>query len=85
VWLDLLHSGVRVQYKPMLPRVHGVPVRVALSIGLITCLVVLVLSSVLLAEAWAAGLICLVAGLFAQSVGAFVYRVLSFAKALVVR
>lgn len=84
VWLDILHEGVRVQYRQAVPQIHGVPVRLALSIGLITCLVVLALSSFFISEAWAAAVICLVFGLFAQSIGAFVYRALRFFKSLVV-
>lgn len=85
VWLDLLHTGVRVQFRPTLPRVHGVPVRVAASLGLIGCLVALVASSVFLTEPWAVGLVCLLVGLFAQSIGAFIYRALDLVKTLVVR
>jgi hypothetical protein len=47
VWLDILHEGVRVQYRQAVPQVHGVPVRLALSFGLVTCLAVLILSSFL--------------------------------------
>lgn len=84
-WLDMLHEGVKVQYRQVVPQIHGVPVRLALSVGLIACVVVLVIASFTLTEPWAAAAICMVFGLFAQSVGAFLYRSLRFIKALVVR
>ncbi len=85
VWLDLLHPGVRVQYRIIVAQVHGVPVRIALILGLISAVVAFVLSSLYLDEPWAAALVCLVVGLAAQSVGALLFRVAAFAKALVVR
>ena len=85
VWLDILHEGVQVQFRQTVPQVHGVPIRLALSIGLITCLVVLVLSGMFISEAWVAAVICMICGLFAQIIGAFIYRVFRLLKALVVR
>lgn len=85
VWLDMLHQGVRLRYRPPVPQIHGVPVRVALAIGLAACTAALALASVYLSEPWAAALVCLLVGLFAQSVGAFLYRTFLFAKALLVR
>ena len=85
VWLDMLHPGVRVKYRPMAPQIHGVPTRVAAAVGLAASVVVLALCSLAIAEPWAAAAICLLVGLFAQSVGAFIYRGYVFLKSLVVR
>jgi hypothetical protein len=85
VWLDLLHPGVRVQYRVVVAQVHGVPIRIALVLGLISAVFAFVLSSLYLAEPWAAALVCLVVGLAAQSVGALLFRAATFVKALVVR
>ena len=74
-----------VQYRPVVPQIHGVPTRTAIAIGLLACVAVLVLSSIMLSEPWAAALVCLLVGLFAQSVGAFIYRGFSMLKSLVVR
>ena len=59
--------------------------RVAVAIGLAACVAVLALVSVYLSEPWAAALVCLLMGLFAQSVGAFLYRAFLFVKTLLVR
>ena len=83
VWLDVLHSGVRARYRHLHPHVHGVPVKIAASFGLVLSLATFVLASFYLAEPWAAALICLLTGLFAQSVGAFAYRALRFLSAIV--
>jgi hypothetical protein len=85
VWLDLLHPGVRVQYRIIVPQVHGVPLRIALTLGLIAAILAFTLSSFYLTEPWAAALVCLVVGLAAQSVGALVFRTARFFKSLVVR
>ncbi len=84
-WLDMLHEGAKVQYRQVVPKVHGVPIRLAISVGIVACVAVLVIASFTLTEPWAAAAICMVFGLFAQSIGAFLYRGLRFIKALVVR
>lgn len=84
-WLDMLHEGAKVQFRQEVPQVHGVPVRLAISVGIVACVAVLVAASFILSEPWAAAAICMVFGLFAKSVGAFLYRGLLFIKALVVR
>jgi hypothetical protein len=83
IWLDMLHKGVRVQFRPLVQQIHGVPVRIALSIGFVACLTTLIITSLLITESWAAASICMVFGLFAQSVGAFIYRGLRFLKTLI--
>ena len=85
VWLDMLHEGVKVQHRLVVPQVHGVPIRLAISVGLVVCVAVLAAVSVVLTEPWAAATVSMVFGLFAQSIGAFVYRGLRLLKALVVR
>lgn len=85
IWLDMLHEGVKVQYRQVVPQVHGVPKRLAISVGLVVCVSVLAVASVAFTEPWAAAAVCMIFGLFAQSIGAFVYRGLRLLKALVVR
>lgn len=85
VWLDMLHEGAKVKYRQVVPQVHGVPIRLATSVGVVACLAVLVIASLTITEPWAAAAICVVFGLFAQSIGAFLYRGFRFIKALVVR
>lgn len=84
-WLDMLHEGAKVQFRPVVPQIHGVSVRLAISVGIVACVAVLIAVSFTVTEPWAAAAICMVFGLFAQSVGAFLYRGLRFVKALVVR
>lgn len=85
VWVDLLHQGVRIQYRQLGPQVHGAPVRAAILVGLLACVVTLVLASLYISEPWAAGLVCLVVGLIAQSIGAILYRGGLFLKSLVLQ
>lgn len=84
-WLDMLHEGAKVQYRQVVPQVHGVPIRLAISVGIVACVATLVIVSFTIAEPWAAAAISMIFGLFAQSIGAFLYRGLRFIKALVVR
>ena len=85
VWLDVLHQGVRAQFRPLVPQVHGVATRTASAVGLAISVGMLAFASLTVSEPWAAGLLCLLVGLFAQSVGAFAYRGFLFLKALVLR
>lgn len=85
VWLDMLHKGVRVRYRPLVLKVHGVPIKIAVAVGLAAAVATLALTSLFLAEPWAAGAICLLVGLVAQSIGAWLYRGYVFLKSLVIR
>lgn len=84
IWLDMLHEGVKVQERQVVQQIHGVPIRLAISVGLILCVVVFAASSIAINEPWAVGAVCMLFGLFAQSIGAFVYRCLQLIKALVI-
>jgi hypothetical protein len=74
VWVDLLHQGAQISFRPLLQQVHGVPIKIALPLGLLACLVVLVLSSIYVQQPWVAASIAMAFGLVAQSVGAGLYR-----------
>ncbi|MGR8941449.1 MAG: hypothetical protein ACU83P_07650 [Gammaproteobacteria bacterium] len=78
IWLDTLHQGVAVKYRPLENHVFGVPLRLTLPIGLIACFIVLVLSSFFISEAWIAGLVCMMVGLSGQAIGALCYRLHRF-------
>lgn len=85
VWVDMLHSGVTLRFRPSLPQIHGVPVRMALPVGLVACLAVIVLVSLSGARTWLAAAICMVAGLIAQSIGAALCRVAKFVRQIIFR
>lgn len=84
-WLDMLHEGVKVQYRQVVPQIHGVPVLLALYIGAVTCVAVLAVTSFTISEPWAAAAICMTTGLFAQSLGAVIYRCLRLVKTIISR
>lgn len=85
IWVDLLHPGAQIEFRLLTQQIHGVPVRLALPLGLLASLAVLLGVSFLLTEVWAAALISLVIGLIAQSIGAWIYRAIRFIKHLVLR
>ncbi|WPH18240.1 hypothetical protein [Variovorax paradoxus] len=74
IWAELLHPGVKLEYRNLVPVVHGVPLKIAKSLGLFAAVVVFGLASYFLAEPWTAALLCLFAGLMVQPLGALVYR-----------
>lgn len=76
VWVDTLHPGITLQYKPNIPQIHGVPVRIALPVGFSICVVIVLVLSLVGVRPWLAASISAVVGLIAQSIGAGFYRVL---------
>jgi hypothetical protein len=85
VWVDMLHSGVTLRFRPSLPQIHGVPIRMALPIGLVACLAVVVSVSLSAARTWVVAVICMVVGLIAQSIGAALYRIGKFIRQVIFR
>lgn len=79
-WVDLLHKGTQLIFREPAQEIHGVPVRLALPIGLLVCIGILLLVATFVQAPWAAGLACLLAGLFAQSLGAGLYRAARFLR-----
>jgi hypothetical protein len=79
-WVDLLHKGTQIVFREPAHEIHGVPVRLALPLGLVICTGVLLVAAFLTKPPWAAALLCLLAGLFAQSLGAFTYRAARYIK-----
>jgi hypothetical protein len=73
-WVDILHSGVGVRFRPVEQRIHGVPVRIALPVGLVASIVIAVLTILVATKVWVAAVVCLFVGFVAQSVGAALYR-----------
>lgn len=85
IWVDLLHPGAQIQFRLLTQQIHGVPVKLALPLGLLASIAVLIAVSFLLSEVWAAALIAMIVGLGAQSIGAWVYRGVRFVKQIVLR
>ena len=78
VWVDMLHPGLRIQFRPNIPHVHGVPVKTAVLVGLAASLVVLILCGIYVSNVWLAATVTLVVGIIAQLVGAYLYRLVRF-------
>jgi small basic protein len=74
VWIDALHAGVKLRFRPNQKHFLGVPVRITLPVALGVCFIVLILSSLYLSTAWIAGILCMLVGLFAQIIAAVLYR-----------
>ena len=75
VWADMQHRGVRVEFRPVGPRVHGVPLNYAMGAGLAAAVLTLAVAVGSGVPTWVAAAACLLVGLVAQSVGAGLYRV----------
>jgi len=85
VWLDMLHPGVQVVFRPNAPEILGVAVKLALPLGLLVCLVAVAAVSVFIRQVWLAAVLCVLAGLAVQTIGAFVYKAFRFIKQVVFR
>lgn len=83
VWVDIDHKGIKVEYIPPGPRIHGVPQKVAIGFGLAISAVTFIIFGAYSPDSWLTAFACIFVGLFAQSIGALVYRVLKLLKAIV--
>ena len=83
VWVDIDHKGIKVEYIPPGPRIHGVPQKVAIGFGLAISAVTFIIFGMYSPDPLLTASACIFVGLFAQSIGALVYRVLKLLKAIV--
>ncbi len=74
VWVDIAHPGVTIVFRPSLPAIHGVAVKLALPIGLLVCMATIVLVGSMVHNIWMAACLAMFVGLIAQSIGALAYR-----------
>lgn len=74
VWLDIQQEGLRAVYKETVPEVYGVPEMKAIKLGLIACLGILGTVIYFDRSSLLAATLTLVAGLFTQSIGAWIYK-----------
>jgi hypothetical protein len=84
VWAELQQAGLEAQFVPQIPLVHGVPQRFTIWLGLVACLAAVAGSTVLFTSVWTAASISCIFGLFAQGIGAVMFRALRFLKRLFV-
>lgn len=84
VWLDMNHPGVKVEFRLIVPEIHGVPVKTATLIGFFVCIATAAASISYVSSGAAIGVICLSAGLFTQSIGAYLYKLGRFLWRLIV-
>ncbi|MGZ5831478.1 MAG: hypothetical protein ACXWKJ_06815 [Telluria sp.] len=75
VWLEIQRAGLKAAFKPLVPEVHGVPLKFAISIGLAATFVVLALFMWLNLPTVVAAPIAWCMGLVATSIGAWLYRI----------
>ena len=68
------HPGVRMVFRPLVPQIHGVHVKAAVSLGVGMSLLFVLALAALKVPAWPIVLLGVLIGLFAQSIGAGVYR-----------
>ena len=78
VWLDLQHAGLRMVYRANEPMVHGVPVRYAVRVGLVAALATAVAVGVYVPNVWLSVALSMTVGLFAQLVGAGLFKAWRF-------
>jgi hypothetical protein len=74
IWMESLHPGLKLKYAPNHNQILGVSVKItvpmAISISLLTFLICMFFVS----EVWIAASLCTFVGLFAQHIGAIIYR-----------
>lgn len=85
VWVDMLYPGVQIVFRPVAPEIHGVAVKVALPLGLLACLVLVGLVSVFVSQIWVAAVVCTLAGLTVQVIGAWLVRGFKFLRRIIFR
>jgi hypothetical protein len=74
IWVATQHPGVTMVFRPLVAQIHGVPVKAAVSLGLALSILFILILAALKVPAWPIVAFGLLIGLFAQSIGAGVYR-----------
>lgn len=84
VWCEILHEGVEAKFHPNIPYIHGVPQKHALTFGILICALASIATLKLGLQEFSLTFFSIVLGLFAQFVGASIYKLLKSLKNLIV-
>jgi hypothetical protein len=74
LWCHVEQAGLRAVYRPFLESIHGVPRRATIPVGLVACVFSLLVVLRYATAGWVIALVCMTVGLFAQSIGAGLYK-----------
>lgn len=85
IWLDIRRAGFKSKYVEHTAHVHGVPQKFAIWLGLTATLLIVVTTAIFVSASWLIALISGIAGLFAQSIGAALFRALKFFMKLLIQ
>lgn len=85
IWLELIYPGLKFKQRFATNKIHNVLVTDALFWGLIASFATVVLSSLYIEKTWIIAIFCIIVGLIAQSIGAYIYKTIAFIRNLIIR
>ena len=74
IWMDTIHSGIRLKYSPNRNEILGVPINLTIPIGICFSFIFVIFCILFVSEIWVASFICTIVGLFAQHIAAIFYK-----------
>lgn len=85
IFIEVLHSGVKFVQRFANNKIHNVLIQDALLWGILACILILFLCVLYLDNIWIITSICMFAGAIAQSIGALIYKVISFIRKAIIQ
>lgn len=85
IWVELIYPGLKFEQRFATNKIHDVLVSDALFWGLLSSIVAVILSTLYLENVWLIASISMVTGLFAQSIGAYIYKFITSINNLITK
>ena len=85
IWVEMIYPGLKFKQQFQTIKIHDVLSTQALPLGLIALLFILLLSILYIDSIWIASIVCMISGLMAQSIGAYIYKTFNFIRNLIIR
>lgn len=85
IWIEMIYPGLQLKQRFVTNKIHNVIVSDALFWGIFASIISALLSPLYIENIWYIAILCTIVGLFAQSIGAYTYKVIMFIQNLLTK
>lgn len=85
IQIEMIYPGLQLKQRYLTNKIHNVLVQDALFWGLFASIIAMLLSPLYIENIWIVAVLCTLTGLFAQSIGAYIFKFIIFIRDLLTK
>ena len=80
IWIEMIYPGLQLKQRFVTNKIHNVLVSDAILWGLLASIITAIIAPLYLENIWLIAVLCTIVGLFAQSIGAYIFKSIMFVR-----